>query len=199
MALFSGGTDTADSIETEYYSPTANNAAVRIRMHLDAVDGIAHDAVDGLKALPRTGVEVGGLLLGHVEPGDRPLVWIERYQRIECAHRYGPRFVLDEEEHSALDEAAGQIAAGGELSVVGFYRSHTRPRLHLDEPDHDIISRYFSDATDLFLLIKPENMRDITAQFFTRGISGERSLPGRHSRFGVGARPDRWPNRCIDK
>jgi hypothetical protein len=141
-------------------------------MHLDAVDGIARDVMEGFKALPRRGVEVGGLLLGKVIGSEHPDVWIERYQRIECRHRFGPQFVLDDSDHAALEEAAQRIAASTELAVVGLYRSHTRSGFQLEEPDLELVGRYFSDRSDLVLLIRPENMIDIEAQFFARDANG---------------------------
>jgi hypothetical protein len=137
-------------------------------MHLDAVDGIVRDVIEGFKTLPRRGLEVGGLLLGRVVPGDRPTVWIERYQRIPCEHRFGPQFVLDEEDRHALESAAVDISQSGELSVIGLYRSHTRGGFGLEEPDFDLMNRYFADSSDLILLIKPENMVDVWARFFAR-------------------------------
>lgn len=160
-------------MDVEYLNHEPEAADVGIHMHLDAIDGIARDVIEGFKAIPRRGVEVGGLLLGKVIGSEHPDVWIERYQRLECKHRFGPPFVLDQQDHAALEEAAQRIAASTELSVVGLYRSHTRPGFQLEESDLQLIDRYFSDSSDLVLLIRPENTADIEAQFFARGESGE--------------------------
>ena len=164
---------TADPVDVEYLNHEPEAAGLGIHMHLDAVDGIARDVIEGFKAIPRRGVEVGGLLLGKVIGWEHPDVWIERYQRLECQHRYGPPFVLDAQDHAALEEAAQRIAGSTELSVVGLYRSHTRPGFQLEESDLELINRYFSDSSDLVLIIRPENTADIDAQFFARDESGE--------------------------
>jgi hypothetical protein len=163
---------TADPVDVEYLHHEPDGGAPGIHMHLDAMDGIARDVMEGFKALPRRGVEVGGLLLGKVIGSEHPDVWIERYQRIECRHRFGPQFVLDEADHAALEEAAERIAASTELAVVGLYRSHTRSGFQLEESDLELVGRYFSDPSDLVLLIRPENMIDIEAQFFARDADG---------------------------
>src|SRR6185437_12902767 len=85
----------------------------------------------------------------------------------------GPPFVLDAQDHAALEEAAQRIAGSTELSVVGLYRSHTRPGFQLEESDLELVDRYFSDSSDLVLLIRPENTADIEARFFARDESGE--------------------------
>lgn len=164
---------TADPVDVEYLHHEPEGAGFGIHMQLDAVDGVARDVIEGFKAIPRRGVEVGGLLLGKVIGSEHPDVWIERYQRLECHHRFGPQFVLDEQDHAALEAAAQSIATATELSVVGFYRSHTRSGFQLEPSDLELVDRYFSDVSDLVLLIRPQNTVDIDAQFFARDGSGE--------------------------
>jgi hypothetical protein len=149
-----------------YLDLQSKNASVAIHMSLGAIDSMARDVIEGYGELPRHELEVGGLLLGRVEAGPRPEVWVERFQRIDCAHRFGPRFILDAEDMTSLEEAAGNLLRTGELAVVGLYRSHTRPGLQLEESDVDLIRRYFSDASDLVLLIKPDRTNSMSAQFF---------------------------------
>src|SRR5205807_216655 len=105
--------------------------------------------LEGVKILPRHGLEVGGLLLGRVGGGERPDVWVERYQRIQCQHRFGPQFILDDQDRSGLESAAATILENRDLAIVGVYRSHIRPGLQLEGPDLDLINRYFSDPTDV--------------------------------------------------
>jgi protein TonB len=154
-----------DPFEIEYLEWDPEGSPVSIHMHPGVVDGIARDVIEGLETLPRLPLEVGGLLLGRVLAGARPAVWIERYQRISCEHRFGPQFILDSGEITALEEAARNVLAAGELAVVGFYRSNTRPRFQLEESDFELIRRYFSDSSDLILLIEPEHANGISGQF----------------------------------
>ena len=146
----------------EYLDWSPEGAPVSIQMHLDAIDGIRRDVIEERSA------EVGGLLLGGVESGGHPSVRIDRYQRIPCGHRLGPQFVLDQEDQAALVAAAESVLKTGDLSVVGLYRSHTRPGLQLEMADFEIMARYFSDPSDVMLLVKPESGNDITARFFRR-------------------------------
>jgi len=150
-----------DPVELQYLEWDPEGSPVSIHMHPGVVDGIAHDAAEAFAAR----LEVGGLLLGRVVAGPRLAVWIERYQRVSCEHRFGRQFILDSGEITALEESAANILAGGELAVVGFYRSHTRPGFQLEESDFDLIRRYFSDPSDLILLIKPDRAHGISAQF----------------------------------
>jgi len=169
MAQPFGQTGTADPIAAEYFTWKSAAGPLRVLIHLDAIDGLARDVIERSQGLP---VEVGGLLLGHANRGDKPSVWIERYQRIECEHRSGPHFVLTDDELAHLETRASELAASGDLDVVGFYRSHLRDGFGLDAPDRQLIARYFKDPEDLFLLIGPAS-GTLHAQFFLHGSAGE--------------------------
>ncbi len=158
-------TGTMDPVEIEYLEWDATGSPVSIHMNPGVVDGIAHDVIESFGTPSRPGPEIGGLLLGRVVAGPRPEVWVDRYQRISCAHHLGSGFILDNGEIAALEAAAANVLAAGELAVVGLYRSHTRPGLQLEEADFDLIRRYFNDPSDLVLLIKPENANRIIGQF----------------------------------
>jgi len=181
MALSLGeSSGSMDLTEAEYFDWDPAGSPVSIRMHLDAVDGMVRDVTEGYKSLPRRGLEVGGLLLGRVEAGARPAVRVERYQRIPCEHKFGPQFILDDSDKAGLEKAAAGILEGGDLAVVGLYRSHTREGFQREEPDFELVRRYFSDPSDLILLIKPASASDISARFYV------------HDR-GAGARPTGEP------
>ncbi len=156
---------TLDLTELDYSEWNPEGVPISIHMHLDAVDGILRDLNEGSASL-----EVGGLLLGRVRlsdnPGDKPVVWIDRYERIPCAHKLGPQFLLDAEDQIALERAAADVLAAGEVAVVGLYRSHLRDGFDLEDPDFALIRRYFSDSTDLVLLIKPRSPSDVLARFY---------------------------------
>src|SRR3954452_7800264 len=83
------------------------------------VRGLRQLAIDGFVALPRRGIEVGGVLLGisHSEE-----VKLEGFEEVPCEHRYGPSYALSESDRAALrDLLAGWPAA--KPPVVGFFRS----------------------------------------------------------------------------
>ncbi len=164
-------------------------------MHLDAIDGIARDVTEAIGDA-EGGVEIGGLLLGIVESGDHPSVRIERFQRLPCGHRLGPRFILDREDQAALVAAAENLLKAGDLSVVGVYRSHARPGLQLEMADFELMARYFSDPSDLMLLVKPESNSDISARFFGRRPEGDSQPIGPVFPFRGHGLPER-PRRLV--
>src|SRR5262249_46352870 len=95
------------------------------------------------------------------------IVEIDGFDPLESEHAAGPSFMLSAEDRRRLE---GRIAhhkktANGS-SVVGFYRSHTRKGFGLTVEDLSVMSGYFSKATDVFLLVKPNDARPGSGGFF---------------------------------
>ncbi|MEP6716486.1 MAG: hypothetical protein ABJC09_13030 [Terriglobia bacterium] len=154
MALSPGQTGTADSIDADYFTQDESDFPARVHIHLDAIDGVARDAVDATAGS-------AGLLLGHVEPGDRPVVWIDQYHR-----------VLNDHDLQAFEDAANFISRDSKLAVVGFYRIQTCPGFQLTEVDREIAHRYFNDNSDVILLVEALN-HQISALFSTGEKAGQ--------------------------
>jgi hypothetical protein len=171
-----------DHASGDYFDWTPEGTSISIRLHHDAIDYIAHAIA------PDGDVECGGLLLGHVEFGDHVSIRIERCQLIPCGHRLGPKFTLDSEDQAALVGAAERILKNGDLSVVGLYRSHKREGLQLEMADFELISRYFSDPSDVMLLVKPEGRTALAGRFFRREADNGVQPLGQVFPFGEGTR-----------
>jgi hypothetical protein len=165
MAITVGSTGTADSVEAEYFNWESADHRFMVHMHLDAIDGLARDVIESAEGVA---AEVGGLLLGQVGRGDRPVIWIERYQRVEIERRSRPDYVLETADHVAFERSARLLSTNSELTVVGFYRTQLRPGLQLEDSDLDLVARYFRDPEDLVLLLKAEQPHRIQARFFGR-------------------------------
>ncbi len=76
----------------EYYVWEAPDQAAIVHLHLDVVDRMLSEVMRGFGAVPKRGAEVGGLLIGTVEPGegDAPaLIRIEDFEQVPCEYRVG--------------------------------------------------------------------------------------------------------------
>jgi len=171
-----------DRPEPEYLHWGPEDSPIGIHINLDAVDGIARDVLEGLDSTARRDGEVGGLLLGRVAPGGSA-VWVEQFQRIPCEYVYGPHFILTDRDTAALEDAATKIFEARDVAVVGLYRSHTRPGLQLEESDFDLMRRYFSDPSDLVLLVKPGKGNNLFGQFYRHEPGGGGRPVGARSPF----------------
>src|SRR5580698_491923 len=97
---------------------------IRIYCAPGVLTGLEMVAADGLLAIPRTGLGVGGLLLGRrTSEGIEILKTLE----IPCSHAFGPAFVLTADEIGAAESCSDQ--------VVGWYCSKPHASFVLGEHD----------------------------------------------------------------
>lgn len=126
------------------------------------MEGIYRDVNHAYKALPRRGVETGGILLGEVG-GEG--ISIRDYQPIGCEHRFGPAWHLSEVDLGAL-EAALESLRRGDLTILGLYRSDTSLAPRTTPEDRRLFNGCFGESAAVFLLIHPAPQRPTTATAF---------------------------------
>ncbi len=148
----------------------------KLCVHLDygVIDRMLLEIMRGFGSIPRRGAEVGGILLGSTEIGDRIVVRIEDFEPVLCEHKRGPSYLLSEVDLTRFDDTLKRHAFSPEkrLYAVGCYRSHTREGLSLSHDDLKLFESYFPDPSAVFLLIKPYATRASQAGFFFREEGG---------------------------
>ena len=148
-----------------YYVWAVPGNPVAVHLRLDVVDGLAAEFLRGLGAVPKRGAEVGGVLLGSIEPGlvkGTSIVRIEDFEPVPCSYVRGPSYLLTEEDRRFFDEVCRQ------RSPVGYYRSHTREGMSLGPEDIDVLEKNFSLAENVALLVKPLADKPGVAGFYAR-------------------------------
>jgi len=130
---------------------------VSVRLSPDVAGRLGMAVREGFKALPRRGLETGGLLIGTRREGAHPvIVEVDDFEPVESEHAAGPAYLLSPADRSLLEaRISARKAAGGNSSIVGFYRGHTRRDFAIAEEDAFLFSTYFREPSDVFLLIKP--------------------------------------------
>src|SRR5205823_7030468 len=94
----------------------------RVLLSASLMRDLRSRAIEGFVSLPKRGVEIGGILFGHVRSES---LQIEGFEEAPCEHRYGPSYALSEADRARLSELLAQRQGGGSLPVVGFFRSFT--------------------------------------------------------------------------
>ena len=149
-----------------FYEWNSPRNSMTIRLDVDTARRLALVVKGGFEALPTRGLEVGGLLLGRSTPEDRPTTIIEDFEPIESEHRRGPSYTLSEKDRGLLERRLSAHVNRRGLGVVGYWRSHTRPGLYLDQEDYSVILTYFSNPSQVFLLVKPSMGGQSVGGFF---------------------------------
>jgi hypothetical protein len=129
-------------------------------------------AIEGFVALPRRGLEVGGVLVGEIAHGE---VRIEGFREVTCEHRYGPSFLLSESDRAGLQELLAEPRPGTQ-PVVGMFRSVTSRDAAVSDLDEAIMNDCCPRGDGVFLRLIPQSAEKCLAvcRFFRDG----KLLPG---------------------
>ena len=152
---------------------------VDVEYSLVVIEEIRQVVADGFQRLQRGGIEVGGVLYGTRE--DR-ILRILAMREIACEHARGPTFHLSDNDRAAL---TAQLARDKEdmrlegMLVVGWFLSHTRSDVTLQQSDLDTYSAFFPEPWQVTMVVHPGRAGAMRAGFFVREpdgtVKGERS------------------------
>src|SRR5665213_954390 len=165
--------------EPKFGSWAVSQSPVDVEYSLVVIDEIRQVVADGFQRLQRGGIEVGGVLYGTRE--DR-VVRVLAMREIACEHARGPTFHLSDNDRAAL---TAQLARGKEdmrlegMLVVGWFLSHTRSDVTLQQSDLDTYSAFFPEPWQVTMVVHPGRAGAMRAGFFVRepdgSVKGERS------------------------
>jgi len=148
-----------------YYVWAVPGKPVAVHLRLDVVDGLAAEFLRGLGAVPKRGAEVGGVLLGSIEPGlvkDTSIVRVDDFEPVPCSYVRGPSYLLTDDDRTLFDEVCKR------RNPVGYYRSHTREGLSLGPEDIHVLEQNFPLGANIALLVRPLADKPGVAGFFVR-------------------------------
>ena len=147
---------------------TWNDAAgtLTVELAIPTVDRLALESLEAFKAVPRGGLEIGGLLLGSRDSSTGcTRIRIDNYVSVASEYRSGPYYALSPFDLETLHQAVAQHP-----DAVGMYRTVTHaenPVLQSD--DHSVFERHFTSEGNVFLLIHPASR---TAAFYVWSPKG---------------------------
>ena len=129
----------------------------------DVINRIGVDVWTAFKKVPRRGLEIGGILLGHsATDGDIVNLRINDYQLVDSEHRFGPSYLLSDTDFSQL---LGEVEKHG-AATLGIFRSQTRSEgLEIERSDVETLEQCFASGNPLFLVLAPAARK---AAFFAR-------------------------------
>ena len=148
----------------------APHSPFQIRYSRPVLEQIRLAVFEAYFLVPRGGVEIGGVLLGKY--ADRQVELIE-HEPIECEYVFGPSFSLSPRDEERLKDVLAEVRNKYDgLEPVGWYHSHTRSEIFLNEADLAIYDRYFPEMWQVALVVRPSVSQPARAGFFFREIGG---------------------------
>ena len=177
-----------ESITREGFRWKPAEPGPEVLLRWPVMSGIEAEVIEGFKALPKRGAEIGGLLLG--SRGARGEFLIESWRPIPIEHRTGPSYILSEADLSGWAESVKQARSGAH-QFIGIYRSQTRPGLGVTPDDCTIVERFLPRADGVLLIIKPLSVSESVATFYfcDGGAIVDAAAESREFEFGDKAIP----------
>ena len=158
--------------ETTFGTWTVPESPVDIEYSMSVIEEIRTAVTEGFQRLARGGIEVGGILYGTVV-GRRLRIMAVR--EIACEHARGPTFHLSENDRELLRtqmEREREDPRLSGMSPVGWYLSHTRSEITLQQSDLDTYNTYFREPWQVTMVIRPGRSSSMRAGFFVREGDG---------------------------
>lgn len=144
------------------WEPPARDISILLNLEL----------VERLEALLREPAEqeLGGFLLGRCDrfqgTSERRIVVIEDFEAVDSEHLRGPAYSLSQQDSKRLERTLARARGNTGNVPVGFFRSHLRKGIYLDEADFSLFQAYFSSPCDVFLVARPRETDVPLAGFF---------------------------------
>ena len=129
---------------------------------------ICLESVLGLRKLSKGGLEIGGLLFGERAEG---LIRILAVRPIECEHRFGPSFILSEEDQAKLQETLARFRTDEELAsleILGCYFSHSRHGAMLTDGDVSLCDRCLCGKDQIAVTLIPNSTGGVRGTILAR-------------------------------
>ncbi len=145
----------AGASQGSFFQWTDPAHTITIELKLDVIDRLNRLAREAFQREPGRGLEIGGILLGYGSANEENRTVIEDFEVLECEHLRGPSFLLSGRDRKLLQQKLQRAAWKRGLTAVGFFRSHTRPGMYLDQDDFGVMQTYFADPRQVSLLVKP--------------------------------------------
>jgi hypothetical protein len=110
----------------------------------------------------------GGILLGTVDLAEQWSITVKDFTPVICEHRRDGRSSFVDCPAQCFKNAIRRAnqSAKNNRTIVGYYRSHTRPEFSLEKEDHDLAKKYFAKDARFLLLIKPSSGSYATGVFY---------------------------------
>lgn len=156
-----------DGTETHYtHVWEVPGKPVSVYLSVRLVDRLALALEDCVQPHQTRASEIGGLLLGSIrrELGQK-IVQVEEFEPLPCEHAFGPSYLLSATDRETIEERLRWHKSKRGYSVVGLWRSNTRKDFAATVEDTDLMAAYFSNPSQVLLLIHAPGTEPVRAGF----------------------------------
>ena len=138
---------------------------MRILLDFELIDRILREVMRGFGAVPKRGVEIGGILLGSRDGAE---IHVRDFVPVPIEYRFGPSYLLSENDIRSFGAKFHQAKESEGLKPIGFVCSKTRGDLTLTPEHRELWARFFLGPDPIALLIAPAATQPARAAFFVK-------------------------------
>ncbi len=156
--------------ESSFYRWEVKGSPVAVELSLSLIDRLKavvqqSASIPEPTEIPR-GREIGGILLGSKR--DDHTITVSDFELLPCEHRRGASYELSATDRTKLGDRLEKLGkkTRDQKLPVGFFRSHTRSGLYLDQSDHALLKQYFSEPWQVTLVVRPSQEGSPVAGLF---------------------------------
>lgn len=137
-------------------------ATAKLQLTPELLESIRGFSFDGLKALPRRGAEIGGLITS----GPSSAGLADDLVLVKCEHLFGPSFHLSPNDLTGMRDAVQQCRSERKI-LAAFFRSCTRDRIEIEPEDRRVIAES-CPAVAFAVLARPSLNGSARLRIFSR-------------------------------
>jgi periplasmic protein TonB len=146
----------------KFNTGSVNHLETEFRLDPALYETLRAEAFAGLKALPKRGLEIGGIL---TQAGAENASVMDGFELLPCDHLYGPGYQLSPADIERFQARCREIETTNEVHIACFFRSCTRDEFEVTPDDLYIVSELVSDRAGI-VLIKPFPTGSAIFRFF---------------------------------
>jgi periplasmic protein TonB len=125
---------------------------------------------DGVRAFPRRGLEIGGLLTGFPGTGGEDEIRLDAICPLPMEYRSGPAFQPSPSDLLFIKQSVVRSPAS-ETSIIGHFRSQTSGEPHPSDVDRNIAS--LLNLREALLVLVPASVAGVEPARLYRAVNGE--------------------------
>ena len=174
--------------DAEFRQISTGDGGLQLRIHCEALRRLEFHVRQGLNAIPRGGLEIGGLVVGTL-PGDgENTLTVTNFVPVEIDYRFGPRYRPSTEQQSVFAEALSNVRKL-DAQVIGCFRSHLGSPADVRDEDRRLLEVLLPGGYCCLFLVQAALFERSMACCYVRGADGEFHLIHQFDVVPPGAAP----------
>ena len=167
--------ETTVNPDAEFLQIPTGEGGLRLRIQGEALRRLEFHVRQGLNAIPRGGLEIGGLVVGTLPADDESTLTVTNFVPVEIDYRFGPRYRPAIEQQPLFAEALLNVHKL-DAQVIGCFRSHLGGPADVRGEDRRLLEVLLPGGSCCLFLVQAALFERSLACCYLRGADRELHL-----------------------